>query len=234
MKTLQYMYREYINKYPDVRERVCHTSFTKIVKAITSFDQHARKAVDYATGILLYDNIDYIKRGLSICLFNDTTKETVKKMQLVLEAFMKYQFVDLHIGKGSMKSHHYKYALEKTSHNMVTECFTDCNQCQIPFKTIHYLKQLAAGKPDVATMLDHSSAKFKIYMGHLVRVMNQREEIQRIYDNMDVDECFVVMDYKMKFEPQHFREKTTDHYGKKGLFTMIHLRVLAIIHLGTY
>lgn len=83
-------------------------------------------------------------------------------------------------------------------------------------------------------MMDHSVEKFKNYMGHLVCVMNQREEIQRIYDDMDSDECFTLMDYKMKFEPQHFRKKITDHYGKKCSFTMVYLLVVAVIQLDTH
>ena len=235
LKVPEYMYREYLETYPDVAERLCRSSFRKVIEATTSYDQHARKAVDYTAGILLYDNLDYIEHALSVCVFNETAKERVKKIQLVLQAFLKYQFVDLHVGKGMITSHHYKYALESTTTQpMLTACFTDCDQCQIPFKTMHYLKKLAVGKPDVLTMMDHSVEKFKIYMGHLVRVMNQREEIQRVYDDMDSDECFMVMDYKMKFEPQHFREKTTDHYGKKGSFTMVYLLVFAVIQLDTH
>lgn len=35
--------------------------------------------------------------------------------------------------------------------------------------------------------------------------------------NKTVSECVILLDYKMKFEPVYFREKTVDHYGKKGI-----------------
>ncbi|KAI9560512.1 hypothetical protein GHT06_011445 [Daphnia sinensis] len=31
------------------------------------------------------------------------------------------------------------------------------------------------------------------------------------------NECVLLIDYKMKFEPVYFREKTVDHYGKRGI-----------------
>ncbi|EFX81178.1 hypothetical protein DAPPUDRAFT_102749 [Daphnia pulex] len=35
--------------------------------------------------------------------------------------------------------------------------------------------------------------------------------------NETVNECVILLDYKMKFEPVYFREKTVDHYGKRGI-----------------
>ena len=35
--------------------------------------------------------------------------------------------------------------------------------------------------------------------------------------SLKYDEAVVVANFKMKFESLHYREKTTDFYGKKGL-----------------
>ena len=48
--------------------------------------------------------------------------------------------------------------------------------------------------------------------------------IQKIFDHMK-DECVnngkklcvITLDYKMKLDPLYFREKTVDHYGKRGM-----------------
>lgn len=68
------MYREYLETYPDVAERLCRSSFLKVIEATKSYDQHARKAVDNTTGISLYNNLDYIEHALSVSVFNETAK----------------------------------------------------------------------------------------------------------------------------------------------------------------
>ena len=57
-----------------------------------------------------------------------------------------------------------------------------------------------------------------------MRVTNQQMSIQKIFDHMK-DECVnngkklcvITLDYKMKLNPLYFREKTVDHYGKRGM-----------------
>ncbi len=45
---------------------------------------------------------------------------------------------------------------------------------------------------------------------------NQRQAIDTILSDLEGNEGYVVMDYKMKFEAMYYREKTADFYGKKG------------------
>jgi hypothetical protein len=45
----------------------------------------------------------------------------------------------------------------------------------------------------------------------------QDEMMMNCLQNETVNECVILLDYKMKFEPVYFREKTVDHYGKKGI-----------------
>lgn len=45
--------------------RIGNTSFKKVVKALTTQDQKARKAIDYVSGRLMYDNFDLIRKILS-------------------------------------------------------------------------------------------------------------------------------------------------------------------------
>jgi hypothetical protein len=56
-------------------------------------------------------------------------------------------------------------------------------------------------------------------------VVNQQKAIQDTLDGMrircvqdgDSDEALILIDFKMKLEPQYFRERTVDHYGKRGM-----------------
>ena len=61
VKIQECVYRDYIAAYPMQQERICHGSFSKVVKPITSFDQKALKAIDYASGVLMCDAIDLLR-----------------------------------------------------------------------------------------------------------------------------------------------------------------------------
>ena len=62
VKISEYLYRDYIAAYPIQEERICHGSFTKIVNSLMSFDQKALKAIDYASGILMYDTTNLMQQ----------------------------------------------------------------------------------------------------------------------------------------------------------------------------
>ena len=66
-------------------------------------------------------------------------------------------------------------------------------------------------------LLDNCAEKFQLCLSHLVRVKNKRQRIKEIHEGLGATECLTLMDYKMKFDPVHFHEKTLDHFGKKGL-----------------
>ena len=50
----------FIATYLVQQERICHGSFSKVVKSITSFYQKVLKAIDYASSILMYDTINLL------------------------------------------------------------------------------------------------------------------------------------------------------------------------------
>ena len=60
---------------------------------------------------------------------------------------------------------------------------------------------------DVRQIIGDSRDKILLFMGHKVRVHNQRKRIDEIFNGMEKNECMLVLDYKMKFEPIYFREK---------------------------
>lgn len=213
------MFQEYLERYSDDADsNISQSGFYKIAQSLTAFDQTSRKAVDYAAGVLLYDNITYIKSITETLDLSESKKETVRKMIVLMETFMKHRFAENHIVAGTSThcSHHFKYALEPETTPMLP--FGNCDECQLPFKIMHYLKkQVPEDALEKRNILDDCKEKIFLYMAHLVRVHNQRKRLNAIYKNLADDECVMAMDYKMKFEELRFREKTNEHYGKKGL-----------------
>jgi hypothetical protein len=56
-------------------------------------------------------------------------------------------------------------------------------------------------------------------MGHILRVTNQRLAISNELEALQTKSLvvYIMIDYKMKMLPVYFREKTLEHYGKKGM-----------------
>jgi hypothetical protein len=69
--------------------------------------------------------------------------------------------------------------------------------------------------------------KMMLYQAHTMRVVNQQEELEKYrkylfqvcekQKNTEPTHLYVVMDFKMKWEAMYQREKTTDHFGKRGI-----------------
>src|SRR5688500_11435832 len=88
-----------------------------------------------------------------------------------------------------------------------------CISCQLLFQIGYFIKKYI--NPDLYTLLDNCMEIFLLFMAHLLRVKNQRIRIKEIYNTLGSNECLILMDYKMKFEPVYFRETTIEHFGKK-------------------
>ena len=84
---------------------------------------------------------------------------------------------------------------------------------------------MAETDEDILEIVGDCRRKFYLFMGHRVRSVNQkraidkikRETKERCQEGKGGDEALVVIDFKMKFEATYFREKTVDHYGKRGI-----------------
>jgi hypothetical protein len=66
-----------------------------------------------------------------------------------------------------------------------------------------------------------------LYQAHTMRVVNQQKALegyrQELWDlcakekNTEAQLLYIVIDFKMKWESMYLREKTTDHFGKRGI-----------------
>ena len=54
------------------------------------------------------------------------------------------------------------------------------------------------------------------WKSHLLRLINQDEAKHQVLNDLKDDACLIVMDWAMKYLPQHYRERMTDFYGKRG------------------
>lgn len=98
---------------------------------------------------------------------------------------------------------------------------------QITTFFFHQLNNIILSSPEdqdsAVRTLRGAQEKAILFMGHRLRVINQQVAIEQTLDSIrqhflnGITECFVTIDYKMKLDPIYYREKTVDHYGKRGM-----------------
>jgi hypothetical protein len=123
------MLRDYREYFPMKYSQIGDTSFKKVVKAHTTQDQKARKAVDYVSGRLMYDNFDLIGKILS----QSDDADDLKILTNSLEAFLKSSFED-HIFKCRATNPEFAFAEQNSTEK---EKFTTCTLSQV---VMQYLK----------------------------------------------------------------------------------------------
>jgi hypothetical protein len=202
-KLIEYMHRDYVEYFPWRYNRIGQTSFKKVVKALTTQDLKARKAVDYVSGRLMYDNFDLIRKIIS----RSNDSDDLKILANSLEAYLKTSFEE-HIFKCCATNPDFAFAVENSAEKQ------KCSTCTLSQVVMQYLKERVEAM--YHELLEECKQKLVLYQGHRIRVANQRQAINTILSDLEGNEGYVVMDYKMKFEAMYYREKTTDFYGKKG------------------
>ncbi|XP_078364808.1 uncharacterized protein LOC144649227 [Oculina patagonica] len=70
---------------------------------------------------------------------------------------------------------------------------------------------------DLRFLLDDSKDKIEQWKAHILRSVNQEEGKQEVLDQLQPTEALLVEDWAIKFLPLHFREKSAEFYGKRGM-----------------
>jgi hypothetical protein len=80
---------------------------------------------------------------------------------------------------------------------------------------------------DALEFVKESHHRMRLYQAHTLRVVNQQKALegyrQELYKlcakekNTEARLLYIVIDFKMKWEAMYQREKTTDHFGKRGI-----------------
>ena len=134
----------------------------------------AATAVDYATGILVYDNFDIVQKLVDLVVLQNIREELKSELQMTL-MFLKFQFKEHVKSNDGNSGHNTVYGLkisDGTEENSLHTCFP----YQFPLKFLYKLKQHV--DPMHHNILEDCKEKVILYMGHIVRVINQRSNIK--------------------------------------------------------
>ena len=205
----------------------------EILRHITSTDEVTLTAIDYVTSLLVNEPCEVLQSIIDKCLH--PSKQTyATSIVLCARNFLKHQFAD-HVSRSNENEaicyHGIDYGLLKeglprTSHN--------CCACKFPFYCTSKLKELVTQSPlsdkemidDAVKVIDSTTEKFGLYMGHVCRKRSQSSQIKereqfiqkccKESEGKDI-KCLAVMDFKMKFESMSARESSVEHFGKRGM-----------------
>lgn len=199
-------------------------TFFRIASAITASDTKKRSAVDYVVGFLVNDSFDLMKQIANAVHF--PMEEVVADMEAA-QSYLKYGFDSClkEAPSAACLLHDIAYGLNATGDCQPQQLCDDC-KCVFFFYS-RFKERLIAMDVDLSAVcvVDACSEKAQLYFGHRLRVINQQLAIKRLLDEMRVscienraaDEALVTLDFKMKLEPMYYREKTVDHYDKRGI-----------------
>lgn len=207
--------------YPPTLKKVGRTLFCDIVYKLTKGDVKQRDFVDYKLHGLVYENTDIIKR-----IIDDHVRDVEKRKQLKKQLkgvceFLKYSYIT-HLNEASNDPmHNIKFALDHSTLEKNT-MVSVCDECNAVFK---YLKDVKKSIIDLSVNIqkiwDESATKFQLFMWHIVSKKFQEDSISELFEWLRAGRpnrgVIVYIDYKMKVEPQRFRESTIQYYGKAGM-----------------
>ena len=99
----------------------------------------------------------------------------------------------------------------------------DCEKCKSlekVFKEIEFEINRVKISEEQRWQLSHEyklcMTSIQDWKTHLLRTVNQEEGKQYALQQLDLKSCLVVMDWAMKYLPQHYRERMSDFFGKRG------------------
>lgn len=242
-KLVSQMYSDYrANKSINFYLSKC--SFRRIAVKITHKDPITKTAVDYVTVGLIYENFDLLKR-LAEDFFQCDGERRLFLLELeVARCYVKYNFdqtLSLSENENMCSAHNIDHGLGSTNFsNSVT-----CSHCKHLFYVVDHLKEkIQASIPHNQSALDAVDAckeRIQLYMGHRVRVVNQKRHIEKELEGMRIDyeerhlqerleemrvECeegkevtkiLMTADFKMKQTSKYPKESTLQFYAKKGM-----------------
>lgn len=202
--------------------------FFRLASTLTRADTQLRRAVDYVCGFLLNDNFATII-GLKGYFVQETEHKNKNHVELeVARRYMKY---------GSLLcgciTHNILFGLSPNSGGITYEkpC---CVGCTHLFYLIHHLRNAIehSRNEDIEMQnsairaLERCNTKMLLILRHCLRVMKKnKSQLKTSFLGWNIavnrkktyNECVIVIDYKMKFEPCYYREKTNYHYCKRGI-----------------
>ncbi len=207
-----------------------------ILKRVTNGQKRSLTAVNYMLGELIYDNFIHVRRIVQLYTAPENHKELLLLADLVSN-FLKNQYKSHVVQEDPLNCiHGILYALTRTAQSSCNMSILNCAGCKFaPWffdKLSMHVTEDNIIRGDV-TALDVLAAilecehKTRLWQGQCVRVANQQRAIDEMVSGMkarceagklvDPVEAVVIMDYKMKYVPQYYRQKSLEHFGKRGI-----------------
>ncbi len=161
-RTVRVIARDYVEHFPERKDRVGLTSFEKIVRSISYKDQKVVQAVDYVSGQLLYDNLRMVNRIVDT-MENESERLRLRKIVTCLDAHIKGRFEHAsHMGQ----CNHTKPSFSFDRQAMTTHG-EPCSICTLIIRVMDYLiTQIPEIHHD---LLMDCREKLHIYMGQLFK-----------------------------------------------------------------
>lgn len=208
---------------------ISRAAFYRVVAVLTAGRVELRRAIDYVTGFLVNDCFAVMDRIAQDFIANGEIREQFLKRMEAARAFLKYGFGNkAREGNESCILHNHYYGLDLFSDRAISVEMRCCEGCAYVLGLyavlVDHLSATSAPASAIQVVND-CALKCRLFLGHRLRVSNQQNQISRVIvemhnfciENKGSSEALVVLDFKMKLEPMHYREKTVEHYGKRGI-----------------
>lgn len=214
-KTMLDLYRSYINVHNDKAGRLGRTSFYELAAAITSRGERMLTAVDYVTGVLVNDTVELLQT-----ISDDFEPDAERRQQLTNDLelvghFLRHQY-DEHAlcNDDEVPTHGIAFGLGLAPQSEGEQRAGRCNACVFPFFHLDQVwsvidrceTKTQDSKDDAKMVVGDIAHKWRLYMGHRVRVVNQQHAIETRVAEMKAqcvrrkkgDRALMTIDWKMK------------------------------------
>lgn len=228
-KTMEHMFRDYKifienkeSRGEIISKPLGRSAFLEICDSVTRGMQKRKAAVDYVLGALAYDNLRVALNVVKGELYASDRYELYLKQIDAIEEFIKFSYLE-HIGSSHDAVHDQNFSLSEVQfQETVPLKRADCSTCMTPLQVVENIKNdISAARQDVKDVLKDVQEKLLLYYGHQHRCYNQEKRISELFGELRSDtatsNAIVLMDYKMKFEPIRYREKTTEFFREKRI-----------------
>ena len=223
-------------------KKLGRSSFLNLLSLATSGNEKVVSAIDYVTGCLVNDTTETLQRIIKDFCVDTAEKNRFSDLLELSRFWIKCQY-DTHaqINGDCVHTHGITFALTlegKTDSSCAIadkcDCCTDCSfivyfLMDVLPKAVNDSRAVekAAQEGDALRYISDTLEKFERFRGHRVRVKNQQHALRQAEQAMKqqcIDRkeevattCLAVIDFAMKFDPIMAREKTPEHFGKRGI-----------------
>lgn len=209
------------------------TSFLRVCRSITHQGTELRRAVDYVTGFLVNDNFDLIRRMIDDLIPSTEDRNKLHEEMEIARRYLKYGFDESLMKSTESTScpiHNISFGLVVSLPSSGLQSNSpSCTGCKNLFSFFDKLaasfSELEISEQSAFSALENCLLKSRLFLGHRLRVTNQQIAMKQIIHEMKMnckqlgfsETALIVVDFKMKLDPTYWREKTVDHYGKRGM-----------------